>query len=101
MGQSRLDVAVVGARCAGAPLAQRLAAAGARVALLDAAPLPSPQPVSTHLAQPRGMDELDALGVGDEVRRLSPALEASGWPTMATARGSPTAPAGRRTASAG
>lgn len=68
------DVVVVGARCAGAALAQRLAGAGLSVALLDAARLPSDQGTSTHLIQPPGMDELDALGVGDAVRSLSPAL---------------------------
>ena len=75
MAGLRFDVVVVGARCAGAPLAQRLAGGGASVALLDAAALPSTQPLSTHLVQPRGMDELDALGVGDAVRGLCPALE--------------------------
>lgn len=70
----RFDVVVVGARCAGAALAQRLAAGGLSVALLDAAKLPSDQRTSTHLVQPRGVDELDALGLGDAVRRASPAL---------------------------
>jgi flavin-dependent dehydrogenase len=67
---------VVGARCAGAALAQRLATAGLSVALLDAAKLPSDQRTSTHLIHPPGMDELDALGVGEPVRRASPALSA-------------------------
>lgn len=70
------DVVVVGARCAGAALAQRLAGAGLAVALLDAAKLPSDQRTSTHLIQPAGIDELDALGVGDSVRRASPELHA-------------------------
>jgi menaquinone-9 beta-reductase len=69
------DVIIVGARCAGAALAQRLAGAGLSVALLDAADLPSDHGSSTHLIQPPGMDELDALGVGCSVRRLSPPLE--------------------------
>jgi flavin-dependent dehydrogenase len=72
----RFDVVIVGARCAGAALAQRLAAAGLSVALLDAAKLPSDQRTSTHLVQPPGMDELDTLGVGDSVRRAAPALGA-------------------------
>jgi len=71
----RYDVAVVGARCAGAALARRLAGAGLSVALLDAARLPSDQRTSTHLIQPPGIDELDALGLGDSVRRASPALK--------------------------
>lgn len=60
-----VDVVFVGARCAGATLATHLATAGLTVALLDAAPLPSGQPTSTHLIPPPGMDELDALGIGD------------------------------------
>jgi flavin-dependent dehydrogenase len=71
---SRVDVAIVGARCAGAALAQRLAYAGLSVAVLDAAKLPSDQPTSTHLIQPPGMDELDDLGVGAPVRESSPPL---------------------------
>ncbi len=67
---------IVGARCAGAALAQRLAAAGRSVALLDAAKLPSDQHTSTHLIQPPGMAELDLLGVGDAVRAASPTLRA-------------------------
>ena len=68
------DVVIVGARCAGASLGVYLRRAGLSVALLDASPLPSDQPMSTHLVQPPGMDELDALGVGDRVRALTPAL---------------------------
>lgn len=68
------DVVIVGARCAGASLATRLAQAGLSVAVLDAAPLPSGQQSSTHLIQPPGMDELDLLGIGDQVRELTPAL---------------------------
>jgi flavin-dependent dehydrogenase len=69
------DAIIVGARCAGAALAQRLAAAGLSVALVDAADLPSDHSCSTHLIQPPGMDELDELGVGGSVRRLAPAIE--------------------------
>jgi len=76
MSTARYDVLVVGARCAGASLATHLARAGVSVALLDAASLPSDQPMSTHLIQPPGMDELDRLGVGEQVRRLSPAITA-------------------------
>src|SRR5579862_4537297 len=66
------DTIVVGARCAGASLATHLAKAGQRVLLLDAAKLPSDQPISTHAVSPPGVDWLDELGVGDEVRRLCP-----------------------------
>jgi menaquinone-9 beta-reductase len=70
----RADVVVVGARCAGAALACHLARTGRTVVVVDAAPAGSGQPSSTHLIQPPGIDELDGLGVGDEVRRRAPAL---------------------------
>ncbi len=72
--QATFDVVIVGARCSGASLAYHLAKAGLSVALLDAARLPSTPPISTHLIQPPGMDQLDRLGVGTAVRELSPAL---------------------------
>lgn len=68
------DVVVVGARCAGAALAVHLRRAGRSVALLDAAALPSDQPMSTHFLQPPALDELDALGLGDRVRAAAPPL---------------------------
>src|SRR6478752_2890711 len=70
----RFDVIVVGARCAGAALAVHLARAGLDVAMVDSAPLPGGHVASTHLIQPPGMDELDLLGLGDDVRDLAPAL---------------------------
>jgi flavin-dependent dehydrogenase len=70
------DVAIVGARCAGASLAAHLGRAGLSVVVLDAGALPGDQPLSTHLIQPPGMDELDLLGIGDPVRAASPAIEA-------------------------
>ncbi len=75
--RERFDVAVVGARCAGATLATFLARAGARVLLVDRATLPSDQVLSTHTIHPPGVDVLDELGVGDEVRsrvRASPTI---------------------------
>lgn len=66
------DCVVVGARCAGAPLARFLARAGKRVLVVDAAALPSDQPMSTHFIQPFGMRILDELGLGDRVRELAP-----------------------------
>lgn len=66
------DVIVVGARCAGSPLARFLARAGKRVLLVDAATFPSDQPLSTHFIQPYGMTVLDELGLGDRVRALAP-----------------------------
>jgi flavin-dependent dehydrogenase len=66
------DVIVVGARCAGSPLARFLARAGKRVLLVDASPFPSDQPMSTHFIHPYGMAVLDELGLGDRVRALAP-----------------------------
>jgi menaquinone-9 beta-reductase len=68
------DVAIVGARCAGASLAVHLRRAGLSVVLLETSVLASDQPLSTHLIQPPGMDELDVLGIGDLVRDSSPAI---------------------------
>jgi flavin-dependent dehydrogenase len=67
------DVIVVGGRCAGASIGNFLARGGARVLVLEQARLPSDQVLSTHAIRPRGMEVLDELGVGDEVRS-APAL---------------------------
>lgn len=57
------DVAIVGARCAGAPLATMLARRGLRVCLLDRAHFPSETP-STHIIQPSGVTILrDLVGL--------------------------------------
>jgi flavin-dependent dehydrogenase len=74
MADPDFDCVVVGARCAGAPLATHLARAGVRVLLLESKKLPCDQPMSTHVIQTRGMDYIDALGVGARVRGLSPPL---------------------------
>ena len=67
------DVIIVGARCAGATLAAFLArAGGAHVLLVDKDALPSEYVVSTHGISPAGMDVLDAVGVGDAVRAVTP-----------------------------
>lgn len=57
---------VVGARCAGSPLATLLARRGLRVCLLDRARFPSETP-STHVIQPCGVAILDRLGVLDAI----------------------------------
>jgi 2-polyprenyl-6-methoxyphenol hydroxylase-like FAD-dependent oxidoreductase len=62
----RFDVAIVGARCAGASLAVNLARAGLRVCLLDRAGFPS-DTLSTHGIQPSGVQALERLGVRAEV----------------------------------
>jgi 2-polyprenyl-6-methoxyphenol hydroxylase-like FAD-dependent oxidoreductase len=62
----RFDVVVVGARCAGSPLATLLARRGLRVCLVDRARFPSETP-STHIIQPCGGQALDRLGMLDAV----------------------------------
>ena len=61
------DVIVVGARCAGAPLAMLLARAGHRVALVDRASFPS-DTMSTHFLWQRGAARLQAWGLLGELR---------------------------------
>jgi flavin-dependent dehydrogenase len=56
--ESRYDVVIVGARCAGATLATFLARGGASVVLLDKDRLPSDQILSTHTIHPPGLDSL-------------------------------------------
>ncbi|MFD4458677.1 NAD(P)/FAD-dependent oxidoreductase [Nocardia sp. NPDC058480] len=56
----RVDVVVVGARCAGSATAATLAGAGRDVVVLDAATLPS-DTLSTHLLWPAGLAELQRL----------------------------------------
>ena len=73
MSRPDFDIVVVGARCAGAALGTFAARAGARVLLLDRDRMPSDQVLSTHQVHPRGMDVLDELGVGDDVRARAPA----------------------------
>jgi flavin-dependent dehydrogenase len=52
------DVIIVGARCAGSPLAMLLARKGYRVLLLDRAKFPSNMPMSTHLVHQPGIARL-------------------------------------------
>jgi 2-polyprenyl-6-methoxyphenol hydroxylase-like FAD-dependent oxidoreductase len=65
-GSDRFDVVVVGARCAGSPLATLLSRAGLDVCLVDRATFPSDTP-STHGIQPCGVQVLERLGVRDAV----------------------------------
>lgn len=74
-GPERADVVVVGGRCAGAALATFLARQGARVVVLERAPLHSEQVLSTHQIHPPGVRVLDELGVGDEVRAVAPGAD--------------------------
>lgn len=57
---------IVGARCAGSPLATMLARRGLRVCLLDRAEFPS-ETLSTHVIQSCGVEILDRLRVLDTV----------------------------------
>jgi flavin-dependent dehydrogenase len=61
------DAIVVGARCAGAPLAMLLARAGHRVALADRASFPS-DTMSTHFLWQRGAARLQAWGLLDRLQ---------------------------------
>ena len=63
----RFDVVVVGARCAGSPLAALLARQGVRVALVERATFPR-DTLSTHVFQAQALAFLARLGVIEEVR---------------------------------
>jgi 2-polyprenyl-6-methoxyphenol hydroxylase-like FAD-dependent oxidoreductase len=67
------DVIVVGARCAGAPLATMLARDGLRVCLVDKDRFPSDTP-STHGIQPSGIQVLERIGVLDSLLGLAPPI---------------------------
>jgi 2-polyprenyl-6-methoxyphenol hydroxylase-like FAD-dependent oxidoreductase len=60
------DVIVVGARCAGSPLATLLARQGVRTALVERATFPK-DTLSTHIFQGPSIKFLDRLGVLDQV----------------------------------
>jgi 2-polyprenyl-6-methoxyphenol hydroxylase-like FAD-dependent oxidoreductase len=72
--EAGFDVIVVGARCAGSPLATMLSRAGLRVCLLDRASFPSDTP-STHGIQPCGVRILDRLGVREAVEATTEPVE--------------------------
>jgi menaquinone-9 beta-reductase len=73
-GSYDYDAIVVGARCAGSPLATMLARAGLSVCLLDRASFPSDTP-STHGIQPPGVKVLDRLGVLEELLKTTTPVE--------------------------
>jgi 2-polyprenyl-6-methoxyphenol hydroxylase-like FAD-dependent oxidoreductase len=62
----RFDVVIVGARCAGSPLAMFLKRAGLSVCVIDQAGFPS-DTLSTHMFQLSGIEILQKLGVLDAV----------------------------------
>jgi flavin-dependent dehydrogenase len=61
------DAIVIGARCAGSPVAMHLARAGRRVLLVDRAHFPS-DTLSGHAIQPAGVARLGSWGLLDRVR---------------------------------
>jgi 2-polyprenyl-6-methoxyphenol hydroxylase-like FAD-dependent oxidoreductase len=63
----RFDVIVVGARCAGAPLAALLAGRGVSVALVERATFPR-DTLSTHIFEAHALAFLDRLGVIGAIR---------------------------------
>src|SRR5437868_7939994 len=72
--KTRYDAVIVGARCAGSPLATLLARAGMSVCLVDRASFPSDTP-STHGIQPTGVKVLRRLGILDDLLEMTPAVE--------------------------
>jgi flavin-dependent dehydrogenase len=67
MAADRYDVVVVGARCAGAPLAALLARRGVRVALVERASFPS-DTLSSHLFEADALAFLERLGLIESLR---------------------------------
>jgi menaquinone-9 beta-reductase len=67
------DVIVVGARCAGAPLAAMLARAGLRVCVVDKDRFPS-DTLSTHAIQPAGVQVLERVGALDSLLKVAPPM---------------------------
>jgi flavin-dependent dehydrogenase len=63
------DVVIVGARCAGSPLAMLLAKAGVDVCVVDQARFPS-DTLSTHIIQAHGVAILERLGLRDTLLGL-------------------------------
>src|SRR5436190_17477562 len=61
------DVVIVGARCAGAPLAALLARHGVSVALVEQATFPR-DTLSSHLFEADALAFLDRLGLSDRLR---------------------------------
>jgi 2-polyprenyl-6-methoxyphenol hydroxylase-like FAD-dependent oxidoreductase len=61
------DVVVVGARCAGSPLATLLARQGLSVAVVERASFPR-DTLSTHILQAPGIGFLDRLGLTEQIR---------------------------------
>jgi flavin-dependent dehydrogenase len=67
MAADRYDVIVVGARCAGSPLAALLARGGLNVAVVEQAQFPR-DTISTHVFEADGIAFLDRLGLTERLR---------------------------------
>src|SRR5918998_2180448 len=67
------DVVVVGARCAGAPLAALLSRQGVRVALVEKATFPL-DTLSTHIFQAPALAFLDRLGLMEQIHATGACL---------------------------
>ena len=76
MNNGSFDAIVVGARCAGSPVAMLLARKGHRVLLVDKATFPS-DTMSTHHVHPPGVAALERWGLLER-------LEATGCPPVTT-----------------
>ncbi len=63
----RYDCVIVGARCAGSPLASLLARRGVRVAVVEQATFPR-DTLSTHFIHAQALAFLDRLGVMEQIR---------------------------------
>jgi 2-polyprenyl-6-methoxyphenol hydroxylase-like FAD-dependent oxidoreductase len=75
-GEKSYDAVIVGARCAGSPVALRLAQNGWRVLLVDRDPPPA-DTISTHFVFPNTLARLQELGVLERIRarhRVNPLL---------------------------
>lgn len=66
MAENQYDAIIVGARCAGSPIAMLLARKGYKVLVVDKATFPS-DTISTHLIHPLGVAALKRWGLLDRV----------------------------------
>lgn len=71
LAQKTYDVVIVGARIAGSALASLLAKQNLSILLIDRQKVLG-DVLSTHFINPRGLSYLEALGVGDKVRSVTP-----------------------------
>ena len=67
----KVDVVIVGARCAGTAASVPLARAGLKVVILDKAKFPS-DTISTHVLVPNGVQELKFMGALPKILALNP-----------------------------